>query len=503
MKALSLLAVPALLVCICAAADKSEAPPRPAPVILTPKPPPEPRINGPRIFGVRPGNPFLYTIPATGERPMTFAVKDLPTGLSVDEKTGRITGKVAAKGEHVVTLCARNARGPAEAKLRIVVGEKIALTPPLGWNSWNCWGKSIDDQKIRAAADGMAASGLVHHGWSYINMDDGWQGERKEPHGALQGNQKFPDMKALCDYVHNLGLKTGIYSTPWRTSYAGYAGGSADGPDGKRAPGGKRGFGEVPFHAQDARQWAEWGIDYLKYDWNPIDVEHTKAMTDALRACGRDIVYSLSNSAPFAQARNWAELSNCWRTTGDIRDTWASVSKIGFSQDRWKEFAGPGHWNDPDMLVVGQVGWGPKLHPTQLTPDGQYTHISLWCLLASPMLLGCDLKQLDEFTLNLLTNDEVLAVNQDPLGKQAAQLAKEGTAEVWAKDMEDGAKAVGLFNLGPAQAKVVAKWPALGLKGKQLVRDLWRQKDVGVHDEQFEADVPSHGVVMVKMSAVK
>src|SRR5581483_5266440 len=196
--------------------------------------------------------------------------------------------------------------------------------------------------------------------------------------------------------------------------------------------------GQYHFATNDAKQWADWGFDYLKYDWNPIEVPQVEEMDNALKDSGRDFVLSLSNSAPFAGAADWARLANAWRTTGDIRDNWRSMTNNGFSQDKWAPFAGPGHWNDPDMLVVGDVGWGPKLHPTQLTPDEQYTHITLWCMLASPLLIGCDMTHLDDFTLSLLSNDEVLAVDQDPLGKQAAQTVVDGRRQIWVKELADG-----------------------------------------------------------------
>ena len=382
----------------------------------TPAAPAEPRINGPTVFGVRPGSPVLYRIPATGERPMEFSVQGLPAGLHVVSTNGQMTGTLKQSGEYQMTFKAKNAKGMSEKKFRIVVGEKIALTPPMGWNSWNCWGSQVDASKVLRSARGMAASGLIDHGWTYINIDDAWQGKRGGPFNAIQGNDKFPDMKGLGDTIHKMGLKVGIYSTPWTTSYAEYPGGSAENPEGTWAkptiP--KRGnvnkkqlpwaIGKFSFAQNDAKQWSAWGIDYLKYDWNPNEEPETAEMAKELRESGRDIVFSLSNSTPFTNAPALSKLANCWRTSGDIRDSWDSMNKKAFGEDKWEPFAGPGHWNDPDMLVVGSVGWG-KPHPTRLTADEQYLHITQWCLLAAPLLLGCDLDKLDEFTLNLLTNE--------------------------------------------------------------------------------------------------
>jgi alpha-galactosidase len=318
-------------------------------------------------------------------------------------------------------------------------------------------------------------------------------------------------MKRLADRVHGMGLKLGIYSTPWITSYAGFIGGSADKATGEwthiadRRAYSRAGHrhGKVKFDVNDALQWAAWGIDYLKYDWHPIDPPNTAAMTTALRMCGRDIVYSLSNSARLQDAPALSKLANCWRTTGDIRDTWNSMAGIGFAQDKWYPYASPGHWNDPDMLVVGLVGWGPRLHPSRLSADEQYTHISLWCLLSSPLLIGCDMAKMDDFTLSLLTNDEVLEVNQDPKGDQAKRVAQEGDTEVWAKTMEDGSRAVGIFNRSIDPAKGTVNWKDLGLTGKQRVRDLWRQKDLTEADGSYAAEVPPHGVVLLRLFPAK
>jgi alpha-galactosidase len=272
-------------------------------------------------------------------------------------------------------------------------------------------------------------------------------------------------------------------------------------------------FGRHSFAVNDAKQWAAWGFDYLKYDWNPNDVPHVKEMADALRASGRDIVLSLSNSAPFESITGLSSLAQAWRTTGDIRDTWESMSRIGFSQDRWRPYARPGHWNDPDMLVIGLVGWGPRLHETRLSPDEQYTHISLWSLLAAPLLLGNDLARLDDFTLGLLTNDEVLEVNQDPLAKQGALLRKSDGREIWVKDLEDGSKAVGIFYPanefsdpagyfqwdGQGPAEVSFSGAEIGFPYKFRVRDLWRQQEIGSFSGNYAAKVPYHGVVLLRV----
>jgi alpha-galactosidase len=480
------------------------------PGILTPKPPATPRINGPSIFGVRPWAPFLYHIPATGQRPMEFSARGLPDWLKLDPHTGEITGTVEREGTYTVSLRARNAQGTAKRKFRIVAGGEISLTPAMGWNSWNCWGSQVTAEKVLRSARAMVESGLIEHGWSYVNIDDGWQGKRGGPFHAIQGNAKFPDMKGLCDEIHGRGLKVGIYSTPWTTSYAGFIGGSSEHEEGDWTPPTaaekKQGFrkglpwaiGKYSFAADDARQWAAWGMDYLKYDWYPNEVPETEEMAGALRESGRDVILSLSNTAPYQNAPGLSKCANSWRTTGDIVDTWGSVRAKGFSQDKWARFAKAGHWNDPDMLVVGWVGWG-RPHPTRLTPNEQYAHLSMWCLLSAPLLLGCDLEKLDAFTLGLLSNDEVLALDQDALGRQAECVSARGPVYVYAKDLEGGCKAVGLFNTGATNIAATVSWADLHLQGKRMVRDLWRQQDIGRFDGQFTADVPPHGVALVRL----
>ena len=209
------------------------------------------------------------------------------------------------------------------------------------------------------------------------------------------------------------------------------------------------------------------------------------------------MIYSLSNEATLALGDEYAHLSNSWRTTDDINDTWGSMSGIGFNQDKWKKYAGPGHWNDPDMLVLGQVGWGPSLHPTRLTPDEQYTHISLWSLLSAPLLIGCDLSQLDPFTMNLLTNDEVLAIDQDPLGKQATPILKMDDIQVWMKELAGGHKAFGIFNLTENTLDYTLTPGSAGLSETTALRDVWRQKNLVKQDGNWVFRIPGHGVILV------
>lgn len=467
------------------------------PYILTPKPSDKPKVNGAKIYGQRPGKPFLYKIAATGKEPLTFDAANLPNGLSVDKKTGIITGAVKEKGEYIINVSVKNRLGTGKENIKLIIGDLLALTPPMGWNSWNCWGLAVDQNKVIASAHVFSNMGLAKHGWTYINIDDGWEivGKSTAPKRDAQGNilvnEKFPNMKSLGDSIHALGLKFGIYSSPGPLTCGGYT-------------------ASYQHELQDAKSFASWGVDYLKYDWCSYDeiakdsslaerIKPYTVMQEAFKKIDRDIVYSLCQYG-MSKVWEWGEKvdGNLWRTTGDITDTWESMSGIGFSQIENAKYAKPGRWNDPDMLVVGWVGWGPSLHPTKLTPDEQYTHISLWSLLSSPLLIGCDLTRLDDFTLNLLTNDEVLAIDQDPLGSQAVPVIKKGNIQVWKKKLADGCYALGVFNLGKETESFTLSFSEAGLNENTALRDLWRQKDLGSFQDKYEVKVPSHGVVLIK-----
>jgi len=462
------------------------------PYLLTPYPSAKPKINGADVFGARPGNPFLYLIPATGKKPLVYKAQGLPDGLKLDAATGIITGTVAQKGTYPVTFTVSNKLGSKTKEFTIVIGDKIGLTPALGWNSWNAWGLSVDDKKVRISAKAMADR-LSAHGWAYINIDDGWEAEQRLPDGKIATNSKFPDMKGLTDYVHGLGLRMGIYSSPGPRTCGGF-------------------LGSWQHEEQDAQTYGDWGIDYLKYDWcaysevtppNP-DLPALKkpyqVMRGALDKINRDIMYSLCQYG-WGNVWEWgAEVGgNSWRTTGDIQDTWRSLSSIGFNQDKAAPFSQPGHFNDPDMLVVGKVGWGPSLHNTHLTYDEQYTHISLWSLLSSPLLIGCDMGHLDSFTLGLLTNDEVLAIDQDALGKGAARYIKNDNYQIWVKELKDGGKAIGLFNTSDKYETISLDKNDPALKGFTKFRDVWQQKFIITTGKTFNAKVAPHGVMLVRI----
>lgn len=463
------------------------------PYILTPMPSARPKINAAAVYGAKAGNDFLYKIPATGKEPLVYEAVNLPEGLKLDKKTGIITGKTPNDGEYSIKLLVKNELGSAEKSLKIKVGDLIGLTPALGWNSWNVWGLSVSAKKVMISAKQMADK-LSKHGWSYINIDDGWEAEKRADNGEIVSNEKFPDMKILADSVHALGLKIGIYSSPGDRTCGGF-------------------LGSYQHEGQDAKTYAAWGIDYLKYDWcsyaevagpNP-DLEELKKpyqlMQTKLNDAHRDIIYSLCQYG-MGDVWKWGASvgANSWRTTGDISDSWASLSNIGFNQENVVKYAEPGHFNDPDMLIVGKLGWGPSLHNTKLTPDEQYTHISLWALQAAPLLIGCDMGQLDNFTLNLLTNDEVLGINQDELGYAARQVIKDPNYQIWVKKLSDGSKAIGIFNLSNSYQKLNLNPTELEIPVDVTYRDLWRQKDLGSLGNLANKSIPPHGVLLLKTS---
>ncbi len=358
-------------------------------------------------------------------------------------------------------------------------GQEIAATPPMGWNSWNHYGCKVSEAVVREQAHAMATNGMKAAGYEYVNVDDCWAGKRG-PHGNIHPNSRFPDMKALGDYIHSLGLKFGIYSSPGPKTCAGYT-------------------GSYKHEKQDAETYASWGVDYLKYDWcsarevyKPSQMPAVyKKMHEALVATGRPIVFSLCQ---YGMDRVWrwgaSVGGNLWRTTGDIQDNYTRMAFIGFGQEGLGKFAGPGHWNDPDMLEIGNG---------HMSVDEEKTHMSLWCILAAPLIAGNDLTKMSAETLAILTNPDVIAVDQDPAGIEGHRVTEEGPLQVWVKPLADGSKAVGLFNEGESTMPVTVHFKDVGLNGPVSVRDLWARKDLGTFKGSYTAQVPRHGVVMIRV----
>lgn len=361
----------------------------------------------------------------------------------------------------------------------------LALTPPMGWNSWNKFACNVNEKLIRSAADAMASSGMKDAGYTYVVIDDCWQGERDAAGNIQPDAKKFPSgMKALGDYIHAKGLKFGIYSDAGTKTCGGFPA--------------SRGH-----EFQDAKQYAAWGVDYLKYDWCNTDTQDAQSsyltMSQALQASGRPIVFSLcewGNSRPWLWARN---IGNLWRTTGDITDQWDGMHPNGYSMGLLKivdmqaelaPYAGPGHWNDPDMLEVGNGG---------MTDSEYRAHFSLWAMFAAPLMAGNDLAAMSPATKAILTNKEVIAVDQDPLGVAASRVWKDGDAEVWMRPLKGGGRAVLLFNRGDAARKISVMWEQLhypaGLSA--AVRDLWLHKNLAAAKGQVSAEVGRHAVVML------
>ncbi len=362
----------------------------------------------------------------------------------------------------------------------------LAKTPPMGWNSWNKYAcKGINEKVVRETADAMASNGMKDAGYVFVNIDDCWQVSRDEAGNIVADPERFPSgIKALADYIHSKGMKLGIYSDAGTMTCA------------KRP-------GSIGHEYQDAKQYANWGVDYLKEDWcNTLPGQSSESsytlMRDALAASGRPIVFRICEWGSTTPWRWAGSIGNLWRSTGDIQDCWDckkqwggnGVVQILDQLNGLESYAGPGHWNDPDMLEVGNGG---------MTKEEYRAHFSLWAILAAPLLAGNDIANMSADTKEILMNKEVIAVDQDVMGRQGRRVKKTGDLEVWSKQLNDGGRAVALLNRGSAPAKISVAWTDIGYPDalSASVRDLWAKKDLPKMSGGYEAEVPSHGVVMV------
>lgn len=449
-----------------------------------------------RITGTIRSTQFVYTVAESSGGAEHFTL----TGVAkLEDREFRAAYEVTLEGDELrVAQVRNNVAGTPVVAHRVADGDGalpprvtlpalhqvpdngLARTPPMGWNSWNKFSTRVSDEIVRGIADAMVSSGMRDAGYVYVTIDDTWEGER-DAQGALHSNDKFPDMKALADYVHAKGLKLGLYSGPGVTTCQGYEA--------------SHGHEDI-----DARTWAAWGIDYLKYDWCGARMMYTEAeeqalyqrMGDALAASGRKIVFSLCQYGR-ADVWKWGPRvgGNLWRTTGDISDRWESMERIGFTQDALAPYAGPGHWNDPDMLEIGNGG---------MTDTEYRTHMSLWSMLAAPLIAGNDVREMSQAVKDILLNREVIAIDQDKDGKQARRAAKNGDQEIWTRALAGGDTAVALFNRAKDAASITVKWSEIGFqKSPARARDLWLHEDVTFSGWSYTAEVPAHGVVLLRV----
>lgn len=470
--------------------------------IRTPAAGSAPKLNNPPVFGARPGNPFIYRIPATGKRPMSFEAQGLPDSFKLDPAAGIITGNCPAqRGEHSIVLTAKNADGEDQKTFKLIVGDKLALTPPMGWNSWYIHYNRVTETDMRLAADAMIASGMADNGYMYVNIDDCWskkQGEEpyRDSCGGILTNEKFPDMKALTDYIHGKGLRAGLYTSPGPWTCAKYVG--------------TYGYEQI-----DAQRFAAWGFDFLKYDScsyhrskeylkDKTRYEYIKPyalMGEILKNLNRDMVYNLCQYGMDSVWEWGARVEGqSWRTMGDVG--FMSFLEAGLRNCQYADYAGPGHWNDPDYILIGWVGDAKKMGegaPVSLTGNQQYQYMSMWSLMASPLFFSGDMTRLDDFTLNVLCNREIVAINQDELGFQGKLVTQTEDSFVLAKPLADGSMAVGLFNKTGEEKAVAVSWQELKIEGSRLVRDCWRQRDLGTFSDRYEIKLPANDVTVVRL----
>jgi alpha-galactosidase len=504
--------------------------------VLTPAPPASPRINTPTVYGARPGRPIIFRIPTSGQRPIRFEAEGLPESIQLDPETGILTGtSPKKKGSYRVHFTARNPEGEDKAEWTLVVGEQIALTPPMGWNHWYTHYHLITDKKIRAAADAMVASGMADAGYQYVSIDDCWMridpayvkqtmskerktastgldipmksGTTRDENGKILPAHDFPDMKALTDHIHSYGLKAGIYTSPGPRTCQDFE-------------------GSYQHEEQDARTFAEWGFDLLKYDWcrylkifmalpkeQQTVAERKKPyyqMGPILARQERDILFNICQYGRFAVWEWGADAGgHSWRTGGDIGHTLdkGGVYRLAKKTLGIREYNRPGAWNDPDYLILGM--WASPydksapISPVPLSPNEQYSYMSLWCLMACPLFFSGDMAAVDDFTHNLLCNPEMIAVNQDSLGLCAETIRMDEEAWVLKKELADGSVVVGFFDVAnDGDREIRIDWTSLKIEGDQLVRDLWRQKDLGLARESLSVHVGPYGCAVFLLKTI-
>lgn len=502
--------------------------------ILTPPTSESPRINGPQIYGAKAGKQFIYRIPCEGLRPIHFVVSNLPEGLKLDKEKGIISGITPNKeGNYNMIFEAINEKGSASREFKLVIGEKIALTPPMGWNSWGGYMLQVSDDVMRRATDFIVNKGLADVGFQYISIDDCWMridpklyngkeqmysrrapgypfenvvGSVRDECGMIQPNDCFPDMKAMTDYIHSFGLKAGIYSGPGPLTCQMYA----------------SSFG---YEGSDANQFADWGFDLLKYDmcsYRGIISELNKALPEGspeieeitiwypmaqyLEIQDRDILYNLcqyGRQEPWL----WAPTINIqsWRIGGDLNHNVNNYFEQAMRIVKYlRDYSKPGQWNDPDFMYIGKIHeardkMGPPVD-IPLNSNQRYQYVSLWSLICAPYFFSANIDEMDDFTISLLRNADISNVNQDELGHVAELIRENDNQVVLLKKLADGSNVIGLFNNDSENEQIInVKWDEIGLSGKLLVRDLWRQKEIGTTQDELSVKVSPNGCAVLKI----
>ena len=477
-----------------------------------------PHINGPTNYGATPGKLFFFAIPARGERPILFGHEGrLPSGLHLNPDSGLISGIAKEEGVFELLLTAGNRHGKTVGRLRLEIAPgRLARTPLLGWTSWSAHTTAVNANHIRTAADLLVTTGLASRGFAQINIDSCWQGARDAETLRLQPNSNFPGMAELVRHIHERGLKAGIYSTPmvhaWGSDECRLLPGSTGyplDPDHLHGPFG--GCGLKRYEENDAAQWAEWEFDYLKYDWSACDVEHAAAIRKALDATPRDFLLSLTTSCRPEWIDGYRKCANMCRANADTADVWNKLVNNFLGADPWLKLTGPGCWYDLDMLALGAMAIDRKpgeSRTNRLTRNEQLAHLSMWALLPSPLQISCELAELDEFTLDLLCNEEILAVNQDSLGTPAVCIAEEKRyafdgrpslhTRVYRRRLADDGIALGFFNLGEEAASL-----SCPSEPGRTIRDLWACRDLGESDGELLLRLPAHGARILRLTPEK
>lgn len=456
-----------------------------------------PHLTVPSLLGATLGKPFLYRIPALGERPMTFSVSGLPEGIALDGQI--LTGVAAEKGEWTVEITARNARGSAKKRIRLTCDEDNSLrTPLLGFTTWNAFAHDVSQEDVQRTARQLVDMGIADYGYAYVNLDSGWQKEYGGEFDAIQPNPKFPDMKGMYGFIHSLGLRGGIYSTPMKTAWG-------CPPEYESVPGCTRGeqdplrtncMGGVcmeHMEINNVRQWEAWGVDYLKYDWNLCDPMTADEMKRALLTANRDIPLCVTTNAHECYGHYWTENCCSWRKNPDSFDNWPRFSLIIPTVDApWKKYVRPGHFFDLDMLEIGDMFWNKGKRG--LSEEEYLFCYSLRAFFASPIQLSCRLENLTEFEFDMICNEEVIAVNQDALADYPDEIRRDESMRIYRRALENGDTAYALFNMKNEENEAEIELPACA-----VIRDVWKKENVPAASN-FVCKLPPHGARIFRVT---